>query len=103
MWFDYPIHKLDTDGILKDIEPEGEYYNSKNSPWKKNFKNKKSPEQRRQESNISIETAFSGSEENGKCSVKSLAEYMGISEKTMRRKLKTHGGFWIEDGECGLK
>ena len=37
-WFDYPIHKIDDTGILKDVTDN---LNSKNSNWKKNFSNKK--------------------------------------------------------------
>ena len=32
MWFQYPIHKVDDTGVLKDIKPEGD-----TPPWKKNF------------------------------------------------------------------
>ena len=101
LWFEYPIHKVDVDGVLKDVEPEE--MNSKNSPWRKNFTSKKTPEQRQKESNESIETAFSGICENGKCSVSELSEYLGVTEKTVRTRLKKHGGFWIDEGECGMK
>ncbi|PWV97457.1 hypothetical protein DFQ01_121101 [Paenibacillus cellulosilyticus] len=32
MWFDYPVHRIDEVGSLKDIDPEGE---SSQPPWKK--------------------------------------------------------------------
>ena len=38
-----------------------------------------------------------------KVTVKSMAEYMGVSEKTVRRRLKEHGGFWIDEGQIGKK
>ncbi|MDT2237522.1 hypothetical protein P7H19_16280 [Paenibacillus larvae] len=36
MWFQYPIHKVDDVGSLKDIEPEGEA-----PAWKKATSNKR--------------------------------------------------------------
>lgn len=98
MWFDYPIHKKDSSGVLKDCEVDGESQN-----WKKNFSKKRSNQERSQERKESIETAFSGVEENGKCRLSDLAEYLAITEKSVRSRLKEHGGFWIESGECGLK
>ena len=35
--------------------------------------------------------------------VSALAEYMGVTEKTVRNRLKEHGGFWIDDNEVGQK
>ena len=98
MWFDYPIHKKDSSGVLKDCEVDGESAN-----WKKNFSKKRSNQERSQERKESIETAFSGVEENGKCRLSDLAEYLAITEKSVRSRLKEHGGFWVEKSECGLK
>ena len=48
LWFDYPIHKIDNVGVLKDVQNEANY-NVKNSPYKRNFGKKKSPEERKKE------------------------------------------------------
>lgn len=77
--------------------------NSKNSNYKKNFGNKKSAEERKNERKESLEVAFSAVQENGQASIEDLASYIGQSEKTIRRKLKEHGGFWIDNGNTGLK
>lgn len=102
LWFDYPIHREDTVGVLKDCEVSGEF-NSKNSPYKKNFEKKKTPESRKKEGNEALETAFSAVEVNGQSDIKDLAEYMGVTEKTIRNRLKSHGGFWIDDSKTGFK
>lgn len=98
VWFDYPVHRLDTEGVLKDCDAEGETPN-----WQKNFSKKKTDKQRKDERKESIETAFSAEQENGKCRISDLAEYLGVTEKTVRTRLKEHGDFWIDEGECGLK
>lgn len=95
VWFDYPIHRTDGSGVLKDIDPD--------ETWQKNFPKRKTNEDRKQERKGSIETAFSAVAENGKTTLKDLAEYLGVTEKTVRNRLKEHGGFWIDESECGMK
>lgn len=98
MWFSYPIHVVDDVGSLKDLEPEGEQ-----PSWKKNFQKKKSPEERKKERKEALEIAFEACSIDGDVTVDALAEYMGVSEKTVRRRIKEHGGFWIDEGNVGRK
>lgn len=97
LWFDYPIHKVDYVGVLKDINTDDQ------PTWKKNFPKKKSAEEVKKEKNDSLETAFSAVNFEGEVKIKDLIEYMGVSEKTIRRRLKEHGGFWIDEGKVGQK
>ena len=97
VWFDYPVHKPDSTGVLQDCETEGE------TTWKKNFGKRKSNAERKEERNSSIEVIYEGQEEDGSASIKDMAESSGKSDDTIRRYLKEHGGFWIEDGRCGRK
>ena len=32
-----------------------------------------------------------------------MAEYLGVTEKTVRNRLKEHKGFWIDEGLVGTK
>ncbi len=98
MWFQYPVHKVDDIGVLKDIQPEGD-----GPAWKKNFNKKKTPEESKKERIAALETAFDACGIEEKITVNAIAEYMGISEKTVRNRVKEHGGFWIADGEVGRK
>lgn len=98
LWFDYPIHKVDIVGTLKDINTDDQQ-----QTWKKNFPKKKKPEDIKKEKNVSLETAFSAVSIDGDVKIKELIEYMGVSEKTIRRRLKEHGGFWIDEGKVGKK
>ena len=97
LWFDYPVHRADTVGVLKDLSPESE------NDWRKNFSKRKTNEERKKDRKDSLETAYSAGEVDGKCTIADIAEYLGVTEKTVRNRLKEHGNFWIEDGECGLK
>lgn len=96
MWFQYPIHKVDDTGFLKDIELD-----TGSSNWKKNFNKKKTPTKK--ERAAALESAFEACGIEEKITVNAIAEYMGISEKTVRNRIKEHGGFWITDGEVGRK
>ena len=95
VWFEYPVHRADQTGVLKDVDPE--------ETWQKNFSKKKSNSERKDDRKAFIETAFSAEAEDGKASVKAISEYLGVTEQTVRNRLKEHGGFWVEDGICGLK
>ena len=101
LWFDYPIHKIDHTGALKDVDPDGE--TAWNKTWKNNFSKKKSSEEKKQERKSSVETAYDACNFDGTVTVESLASYMGVSEKTVRNRIKEHGGFWIDEGVVGKK
>ena len=98
VWFDFPVHRADTVGVLADLAVD-----EVAPSWQKNFEKKRTPKERSKERKESIETAFSGVQESGKCRISELAEYLAVTEKTVRSRLKEHGGFWVDDGECGLK
>lgn len=93
LWFKYPVHDIDNIGVLKDIAVDDGM-----PTWKKNFAKKKTDAERKTERKNSLETAFEACGIDDKVTVKSMAEYMGVSEKTVRRRLKEHGGFWIDEG-----
>ena len=94
LWFDYPVHRADLTGVLKDAKADID------APWINSFKNKKSPEEHKKDRKESIATAFSACDmDGGKVPISELAEYLGVTEKTVRNRLKEHGGFWIEDGK----
>lgn len=97
LWFDYPVHRIDDVGSLKDITPE------ENEPaWRKNFAKKKTPEEREKKRNDSLDMAMQ-SNFGDSVTVDDLAKYMGVSEKTVRRHIKSSGKYIVEDGIVMLK
>jgi RecA-family ATPase len=98
LWFDYPVHNVDRIGSLKDVETEGD-----KPSWQRNFKKKKTPEDSKKERKASLEQAVEACGFNGQVTVQGLAEYLGVTEKTVRNRLKEHGGFWIDEGNIGKK
>lgn len=98
LWFKYPVHNIDNIGVLKDIAVDDGM-----PTWKKNFAKKKTDAERKNERKNSLETAFEACGIDDKVTVKTMAEYMGVTEKTVRNRLKEHGGFWIDEGQVGKK
>lgn len=94
LWFDYPIHRLDNVGSLKDIAPRDE-----KAPWQKGSdKNKKNAQGRKSDRRRALEEAVETSNFGEAPAVSDVAEYLGISERTVRDRIKEHGGYVVEDG-----
>ena len=102
VWFEYPVHHSDASGVLADIQPEAAA-----PSWKRNFsksgKRSKTQKERARDRAAVLEEAFSMVEEDGETTISALAAFIGKSEDTVRRRLKEHGGFWVEDGKVGEK
>lgn len=99
LWFDYPVHRIDKAGILDDINPDAE-----KAPWQRGAeRNKKNSKDRKHERKKALESALEGSNFGEIPTVKNVADYMGISERTVRDRIKEHGGYIIEDGNIRKK
>lgn len=92
VFFDYPIHKVDGIGLLKDVQPEAE-----KPSWQKAMDKRKSPEEKKEKRINELDIAFSNIEMDGEdVTIKALAEEMNVSERTAWRRIREHGGFNIE-------
>ena len=98
VWFNYPVHQIDRTGVLKDLESESEQ-----PPWKKAMSKRKPKDVKQKERKESINTAFEACSANGEVTLNDLAEYMGVTTKTVRSRIEEHGGFWIDKGTVGRK
>jgi hypothetical protein len=98
VWFRYPTHQTDEVGVLEDLDPEGE-----GPSYKRSFAKKKSPEEKKQERREAVEMAYAASSIDGRVTLTAMADYMGVTEKTVRNRLKEHGGYWIDEGTVGQK
>lgn len=100
VWFDYPIHRADSEGLLKDVKPEsmmpGTIEYAKRAYSEGNGERKKKRDEE-------LETAFEACTINGTVTIKDLAEYLSVTEKTVRRRLTAHGDFWVDNNEVGRK
>lgn len=97
LWFDYPIHNIDTVGSLKDADTEGE-----KAPWQKAMEKRKDPEVKKKNRNTELELAYDACAINEVITTKDLAEYIGVTTRTVLNRAKEHGGFEIEKQDNGL-
>lgn len=98
LWFDYPAHRIDRVGVLNDIKAEGDLPN-----WQKAMEGRKSKDQKSKDRKESLETAYEACSIDGQVTVQAVAEYLGVTEKTARNRIKEHGKFWIDEGIIGRK
>lgn len=88
LWFDYPIHRIDKDGGLKGIK-DGDGDPGSIQFAQKSYQDKGG--ERKEKRGESIDTAFSAVATNGVAKLKDVAEYLNVSDKTVKR--------WIEGNE----
>lgn len=91
LWFDYPVHRIDITGCLKDIEAEGEA-----PSWKK----KKSPKEKKDEKEDNLRKAFEAQNMNGDGCVKisEMAEYMNLTVNTVKKYIDTSPNYNRNNG-----
>ncbi len=87
-WFEYPVHKADESEVLEDLQPESE-----KPAWQKSKAKTKSPEDKKKERKEALETAYSALDEGEGVTASELAEYLGVSKRTVWNHIKEHGGF----------
>ena len=98
VWFDYPVHPLDTSGVLKDQQAEGD-----KTPWQRAMEARKPKEKKKKDRKIALENAYEACTFDGEVTLKSMAEYMGVTEKTVRNRIEEHGGYEIRNGKVKSK
>jgi len=90
-FFDFPLHILDNNNLLIDAKAEGE-----EPPWMKDKKAKKKFNQK--EKKEDLEVAFESCEKKGDITLESMAQVLGCSERTARRRITSSPLFKIRSG-----
>lgn len=92
LWFDYPTHTMD-DGILADAakKQKSGVANGRKAPGRRT-----SPAQREKDRRRGVESAYESLASLGDpVTLASMAEYVGKSERTVKRYVQAHDGFVI--------
>ncbi len=85
LWFEYPVHRVDGDGILQDIDPE------EDKPWtgRKGAGKKKS---KRDEWNETLNNAFEALKDaNGVVRMRDIVEYCDSTSNTIKKYIDNSG------------
>ena len=98
LWFDYPAHQMDGVGCLQDVEAAGEQ-----PAWEKaSQQRRENAKARKQEKKTEFERAVEEANFGDPPTKKQLAEYLGVSEKTVENRMKAHGGFFVDKNNGGV-
>lgn len=100
LWFDYPIHKLDT-GLLEDLQPETEMQIRGRAGAAKRWSGGK--EGAAQKSKKQLADAFEACTFDGEVTVYAMAEYLDLKPATVKKRLRADGGYWIDGEKVGRK
>ena len=92
MWFDYPIHRNDESGMLSDVDPE-----ESAPPWQRASERRKASAKRERRSKArELEEAIGACNFGEPPTKKQLAEYLGVTERSVGDRLKSHGGYMVD-------
>ena len=98
MWFSYPVHSVDDTGILADIELE------ENKPaWQKAKENRqKNAKEDKKQKEMEFDTAIANANFGEPPTKEDIAEYLGISVRTVERRLKNNKKYVVDKNTGGV-
>lgn len=98
IWFDYPRHVVDNVGSLQDVNPEEEQ-----PAWKRAMDKRKPKAQKAKDRKKALEAAVESGNFGEAPTLDDIADYLGISTRSARDRVKEHGGYEIVNGEVRKK
>jgi len=103
VWFRYPMHEVDSIGILKDLQSDTEL-----TPRQRGMKNGHKRQSQLAKADAADKSAelvntFDMCAFDGSMTVKDMAEYMGVSRDTVERRLKKCSDLILHDGTITRK
>lgn len=88
LWFDYPVHRADEVGVLKDCGFEGD----NRPPWQKGAaKHKETAKKTSEKNRVKFENAVNLCNMGDAPTIKQVAEYLEMNERTVRDWSKKYG------------
>ncbi len=89
-WFQYPIHLVDTTGELEKCKVDGS--------WQANL-SKSSKRTSAGEREKTLDSAFNACAVDGMAKTADMAEYAGVSDRSIRNYIKEFGNYTCKNGE----
>lgn len=92
LWFDYPAHRLDAGGCLRDVDADGAQ-----APWEKA---KKARQKQNKAANVGkaaeLDSAIQSANMGEPPTVKQVAEYLELEERTIRTRISKSEKYYID-------
>lgn len=98
LWFRYPVHVEDTVGVLKDLQAESEMQPFQRGNKKRGEKTKETYAAQKADKKAALLNAFDACNMDGVVTADDMAEYLGISRRTVERRVKEHDDLELENG-----
>ncbi|HCD70882.1 MAG TPA: DNA primase [Ruminococcaceae bacterium] len=96
VWFNYPVHKIDSVGVLKDASADTE-----KAPWQRaSDKRKQSAKETRDKNRVKFENALTLANMGEPPTADMLADYLDMNNRTVRDWIKRYG--YVIDKNSGL-
>ncbi|MBE6902697.1 MAG: DNA primase [Ruminococcaceae bacterium] len=87
VWFDFPVHRIDMVGVLRDVDAESE-----RAPWQKASEKRKDQAKKQNDSNkVKFENAMITANFGEAPTVEMLVDYLSVSERTIKRWIEKFG------------
>ena len=102
LWFRYPVHVEDTVGVLKDLQAESEMPPHQRGNKKRGEKTRETYAAQKADKKAALLNAFHACNMDGAVTVDDMAEYLGISRRTVERRVKEHDELTLENGDIKL-
>lgn len=99
MWFSYPVHFLDNSGVLADIKLDDD----KPGWLKAKETRKKNAKEDKKQKLIEFDEAVENANFGEPPSKEEVAEYLGISVKTVTRRLNSSKKYWFDKNSNLIK
>lgn len=91
VWFQYPLHEIDMIGVLKDLQTESQMQSYQIGGKRGGEVQKRAAKAKAADKNAELLNTFDAVKLTGDVTVHDLAEYLGVEEKTIRRRIKSCG------------
>ena len=88
LWFRYPVHEEDTVGVLKDIQVDAELKPYQRGAKRGHETQKKQAKAEQADKNAELLNTFDAVNMGGNVTVQDMAEFLGVADKTIRRRLE---------------
>ena len=102
LWFRYPVHVEDTTGVLKDLQMEVDLMPYQRGNQKRGKKAKETYAAQKADKKAALLNAFHACNLDGVVTVDDMAEYLGISRRTVERRVGEQEELTLENGSIKL-
>lgn len=97
LYFRYPVHEEDGVGVLKDLQADVELKSYQRGAKRGHERQSANAKAKSADKNAELINTFNAVNIDGHVTVTEIAEYIGVSEKTIRRRLSGSKDFTVEN------